>query len=184
MPALAPERMTEAQREAAAELAAGPRGGVRGPFVALLRSPELMRRLQRVGEYLRFGSRLEPRLGELAVLITARRWTQQFEWAVHRPLALAAGLPAAVADALAEGRRPSAMTEDEALVHDVCEELFRTHGLSDASYARAVARLGEDGLVDLLGLLGYFTTVSMVLNVARTPPPAGAEAAPLPSWPL
>jgi 4-carboxymuconolactone decarboxylase len=174
--------MTEEQKQAAQRLAAGPRGGVKGPFVALLRSPELMDRLQKVGEYLRFGSSLETRVSEFAMLVVAREWTQQFEWGVHAPLALKAGLNPETLQSLAEGRRPIGMAADEEIVYDCCEELFRTRGLSEASYRRVVGRFGERGLVDLLGVVGYFTTVSMVLNVAHAA--ADGDVAPLPSFPL
>ena len=184
MPPLDAARMTDAQRAAAAELAAGPRGGVIGPFIALLRSPELMQRLQKVGEYLRFASSLEPRVSELLMLIVSRRWTQQFEWSVHVPLALRAGVSTDTVAAVAVARRPSAMAPDEALAYDFADELLHTHGVSDATYAAAVARYGERGVIDMLGVLGYFTTVSMVLNVAHTPAPQGAEIAPLQPMPL
>jgi 4-carboxymuconolactone decarboxylase len=177
MPPLSRESMTEAQRKAAAALAAGPRGGVRGPFIALLRSPELMDRMQRVGEYLRYQSALPRKVNELAVLITARAWTQQFEWAVHVPAAIEAGLAPETVEALAEGRRPSGMAEDEEIAYDFCDELFRTRGVSERTYRRAVAAFGEQGLIDLLGVAGYFTAVSMVLNVAHTPPSPGAVQA-------
>lgn len=183
LPPLDPQAMSDAQQRAADELAAGPRGGVRGPFIALLRSPELMSRLQKVGEYLRYQSALEPRLSELVMLIVARHWTQQFEWRVHVPLALKAGIDPSVITSLGEGRRPAGMREDEALAYDFCDELFRTHGVGDATFAAAVSRFGERGLIDLLGLIGYFAAVSMVLNVARTPPPAG-EAPLLGHYPL
>jgi 4-carboxymuconolactone decarboxylase len=183
MPPLAAERLTDAQRMAAAELASGPRGGVRGPFIPLLRSPELMRRLQKVGEYLRYECTLERRLGELAILITSRQWTQQFEWRVHVPLAREAGLAAAIVDALAAGCRPRGMAADEEIVYDVCDEVFRTHGVSEATYQRAVAKLGEQALIDLLGTVGYFTTVSMVMNVAHTPAPEHGTIAPLAAFP-
>jgi 4-carboxymuconolactone decarboxylase len=170
MPPLAPGQMNEAQHAAAAELIAGPRKGVRGPFIPLLRSPVLLARLQKVGEYLRFDSVLEPRLSEFATLIVARHMTQQFEWFMHVPLALKAGVTQATIDAVREGARPLAMSEDEALVHDLALELLQRHGVADATYARAVTRFGEQGVVDLVGLLGYFALVSMVLNVAHTPP--------------
>lgn len=184
MPPLAPEQMSKEQREAAAELAAGPRGGVRGPFIPLLRSPELMGRLQKVGEVLRYRSSLAPKLNELVMLIVAREWTQQFEWQVHLPLAVEAGLKSEIAEAVAEGRRPRGMAEDEELAWDFCNELMRTHGVSDPTYARALALLGERGLIDLLGLVGYFTTVSMVMNVAHTPPPQGTSDRLLRAFPL
>jgi 4-carboxymuconolactone decarboxylase len=183
LPQLQFDEMDEAQKAAAQELASGPRGGVKGPFIPLLRSPELMSRLQRVGEYLRFHSPLETRIKEFAMLVVSRYWTQQFEWAVHHPLALKAGVKQETLEALGEGRRPPAMASDEAIVYDLCEELFRVHGLCDASYRSAIDCLGERGLIDLLGLLGYFSTVSMVMNVARTPPEKGAQVAPLQAYP-
>ncbi len=184
MPPLDAAKMTDAQRAAAAELAAGPRGGVKGPFIALLRSPELMQRLQKVGEYLRFASSLEPRVSELLMLIVARHWTQQFEWGVHVPLALRAGVSADTLAAIADGRRPASMAADEALAHDFAEEVLRNHGVSPATYAAAVARFGERGVIDMLGVLGYFTTVSMALNVAHTPASQSDEVAPLQPLPL
>jgi 4-carboxymuconolactone decarboxylase len=184
MPPLAAEAMSEEQKQAAAELAAGPRGGVRGPFIPLLRSPELLGRLQKVGEVLRYRSSLAPRLNELVMLIVAREWTQQFEWQIHLPLAVQAGLKPEIAAAVAEGRRPRGMAEDEELAWDFCNELMRTRGVSDATYAEAVALLGERGLIDLIGLVGYFTTVSMVMNVAHTPPPQGTGDRLLQAFPL
>ena len=181
MPPLDAATMTEEQRNAAQSLAAGPRGGVKGPFIALLRSPELMDRLQKVGEYLRFRSSLQPRISEFAMLVVSRHWTQQFEWSVHVPLALAAGLKHETVQSLAEGGRPAAMAIDEETAYDFCDELFRTRGLSEATYRRAVERFSERGVVDLLGLVGYFTTVSMVLNVAHTP--AQGSVPPLLSFP-
>ena len=183
MPPIPRERMTDAQRAAADELIAGPRKGVKGPFIPLLRSPELMARLQKVGEYLRFGSALPPRLSEFATLLVARQWTQGFEWGVHVPLAIAAGTDPRTIDSLREGGRPSTMSAEEALVHDFVAELDAERGVSDARYAAAVAALGEQGVLDLLGLIGYFATISMVLNVARTPADAPVGVVPLPPRP-
>jgi 4-carboxymuconolactone decarboxylase len=182
MPPLDAVRMTDAQRAAAAELAAGPRGGVKGPFIALLRSPELMSALQKVGEYLRFRSSLEPRVSEFLMLIVSRHWTQQFEWAVHLPLALQAGVKRETIEALAEGRRPTGMARDETTAYDLCTQLVATGGVSDATYRQAVDQFGEGGVIDILGVIGYFTTMSMVLNVAHTPP-GSAAAIPLPALP-
>jgi 4-carboxymuconolactone decarboxylase len=175
MPPLGPDQMTAAQQKAVAELVAGPRGGVIGPFIPLLRSPEFMSRLQKTGEYLRFHSALGARLNEFVILMTARQWTQQFEWAAHYPIALKAGVTEGVAQAIAEGRRPLAMAEDEAVAYDFCDELFRTRGVSDTTYARAVAKFGEQGVIDMLGVTGYYSMLAMVMNVARTPIPDGAS---------
>ena len=175
-PALAPEQMTEAQKRVYQSIAAGPRGGVRGPFNALLRSPELADRVQRVGEYLRFGTSLPARLNELAILINARFWGSQYEWYAHRPLAEKGGLAPAVADDLARNRRPAGLQPDEAVVYEFCTALHTAHAVDDALFERAVAALGERGVMDLIGVSGYYTLVSMVLNVAEIPLPGGAPA--------
>jgi 4-carboxymuconolactone decarboxylase len=173
LPPLTEEQMSPEQRAAAAEISAGPRGAVIGPFAPLLRSPELMTRLQKVGEYLRYESPLDRRLFELTILWVARWWDQQFEWSYHHPLALEAGLDPAVADALAEGRRPDGMDDAAAAVWDVLDELFRTRQVSDAAWAAAVARLGETGVVEVVATAGYYTTLATVMNAARTPAPGG-----------
>lgn len=183
MPALKMEEMDDAQKAAAQELINGPRGAVFGPFIPLMRSPELMNRLQKVGEYLRYHSALETRINEWVMLIVSRQWTQQFEWCMHYPLALKAGVRQEVLDGLAQGRRPSAMAEDEAIAYDLCDELARTHGVSDETYRRAVEAFGERGVVDMVSLAGYFTTVSMVMNVARTSPQKETTVQPLASFP-
>jgi 4-carboxymuconolactone decarboxylase len=169
--------MTEAQQRVHRSIAGGPRGGVRGPFNALLRSPELADRVQKVGEYLRFHSSLPQRLNELAILVNARFWDSRYEWFAHRPLAIRAGLAPAVADDLAANRRPASMQPDEAVVYDFCTALHTRHMVDDALFERAVAVLGEAGVIDLIGVSGYYTLVSMVLNVAEVPLPAG-EASP------
>ena len=173
MPPIADGAMTPAQRAAAHEIATGRRGGVYGPFVPALRSPELTRRLQSVGDYLRYDSTLEPRLREMIILLTARGWTQDFEWQVHAPIGLDAGLAPATVTAIADGRRPDVMRDDEALVWDLVAEIDRTRSVSDSTYTRAVATLTEQGLIDLIGTVGYYTTLAMIMNVARTPPPDG-----------
>jgi 4-carboxymuconolactone decarboxylase len=126
MPALAPESLDEAQRKAVQELSSGPRGGVKGPFVALLRSPALLDRLGKVGEHLRFGSSLPARVSELVMLVVAREWTNRFEWAVHAPIARRRGVGGDVIDALAQGRYPRGMAADEEIAYEVCYELSRT----------------------------------------------------------
>jgi len=174
MPPIPPDRLTPDQRAAAEEIAGGRRGAVYGPFVPALRSPEFTRRLQALGEYLRYDHVLAPRLREMAILLTAREWRQEFEWAIHAPIALDAGLASAVVDAIAEGRRPPAMREDEAVLHDFVGELLRRHEVGDETYARAVGAFGEQGVIDLVGAVGYYATLAMIMNVARTPPPPGA----------
>jgi len=167
--------MTEAQLKAAHELASGPRGKMNpnGPNFALLRSPELMQRTQKVGEYLRFNSSIPARLNEFAILITARQWTAQMEWFAHSELAMKAGVPADVLADLKEGKRPSAMNEDEAIVYQFCTEIHRDKAVTDATYAATVERFGERGVMDLIGVTGYYTMLAMVLNVTRLPLPQG-----------
>jgi 4-carboxymuconolactone decarboxylase len=176
---LGESEMTEAQRKVYKEIVSGPRGGVRGPFNALLRSPELADRAQKFGEYVRFGSSLPERLKEFAILITARHWTAQYEWHSHHAHALKAGLDPRLAADLALGKRPAGMKADEAAVYDFCNELQEKKSVSDSAFKAAVDQFGERGLVDLIGVTGYYTMVSMVLNVDRHPIPGGAPA-PLP----
>jgi len=173
LPPIPESELSEAQRRVRDRIASGPRGGVRGPFDALLRSPELADRLQKVGAYVRFESSLPAPLSELAILVTARHWGAQYEWWAHRRLAEKAGLAPAIADAIAEGRRPGALQEDEAAVYDFCRELHETKNVSDAAWNAALARFGERGVIDLIGTCGYYGAVSMVLNAARVPLPEG-----------
>jgi 4-carboxymuconolactone decarboxylase len=177
---LAEGEMSDAQRKVYGEIASGPRGGVRGPFNALLRSPELADRAQKLGEWVRFNNSLPERLKEFAILVTARYWSAQYEWHSHHAHALKAGLDPRLAAELALGRRPSGMKDEEAAVHDFCKELHEKKAVSDAAYARVVKHFGERGAVDLIGVVGYYTLVSMVLNIDRVPIPGGAPA-PLPS---
>ena len=167
--------LTDAQRAAAQEIAAGPRGAVYGPFVPLLRSPELMRHAQRMGEYLRYRSAIGVRLSELAILVTARQWDQQVEWAIHAPIAAQVGIPPSVIAAIAARERPADMLVDEAVVHDFCVELHEHRAVSDRVYADALALFGEHGVVDLIGINGYYTLLAMVMNTARTSVPAEGE---------
>jgi len=179
MPPIAVERMTDAQRAAAAEISAGRRGGVVGPFAAALRSPECMRRLQHLGAYLRFDSTIDPRLREEVILLTARRFTQDYEWWTHEPLARAAGVAPATIDAIAAGNVPPTLDHDEAVVFELCAALFADGRVSDALYARAIDVLGESGLIDLVSAVGYYTTLALIMNVTRTALPEGAPA---PDW--
>jgi 4-carboxymuconolactone decarboxylase len=177
MPPIPPKRMTPQQKAAVQAVVAGPRGALIGPFIPALRSPEFMTRLQHLGEYLRYHTALGPRLGELVILLTARHWTQNFEWCTHAPLALQAGLSKDTVHAIAQGRRPLRMPEDEALVHDFVLELQHHRCVSDATYTRARKQFGEQAIVDLVGAMGYYSTLAMLMNVAQTPPPEGAVEA-------
>ena len=165
--------MTPRQRESYQGIVSGPRKGARGPFNALLRSPEAADRVQKVGEYIRFQSTIPAALNEMAILITGRFWGAQYEFWAHSQLARTAGLPDAIIDAIAEGRRPSPMSDDQRIVYDFCTELFRDKAVSDATFKAAVDRFGEQGVIDLIAASGYYSIVSMVLNVDRHPLPAG-----------
>ncbi|WP_183442391.1 carboxymuconolactone decarboxylase family protein [Pseudoduganella violacea] len=171
--------MTTAQQAAAQAVIDGPRGSLYGPFVPLLRSPELMSCAQRLGEYLRYRSAIGTRLSELAILVTARAWDQPVEWAIHAPIAAEAGIRPDVIDAIAQRRAPSGLAADEQAVYDFCTELQRDKRVSDASYAAALSQFGEHGVTDLTGLNGYYALLAMVMNVAQTPAPA-SSAPPLP----
>jgi 4-carboxymuconolactone decarboxylase len=179
MPPIPADKMSAAQKNAAAELSAGPRGGLNGPFVPLLRSPEFMSRLQRMGEYLRYNSSLGPKLNEFVILLTAREWTQQYEYSVHAPLAVKAGLKPEIVAAVTQGRRPQSMAVDEEIVYDFCAELREHRSVSDATYTRAVDRFGEQGVIDMTGVVGYYSMLAMIMSVARTPVDAGTPP-PLP----
>jgi 4-carboxymuconolactone decarboxylase len=173
MPPIPAEKMTPAQKEAAAEIMSGPRKAVVGPFIPLLRSPELMDRLQKVGEYLRFNTKLGSNISEFIILQMARHMTQQFEWDSHVDLARKAGVKEATITAIAEGRRPQGMTPDEEMVYEFCSEIRQHQSVCDATYALVVKRFGEQGVIDISALCGYYTTLAYIMNVARTPLPPG-----------
>lgn len=175
-PDLKREQMTDAQKRVYDAIAGGPRGGVRGPFGPLLRSPELTDRVQKLGEYLRYKTSLPARLNEFAILINARFWDSKYEWYAHKPLAIKGGLAESIADDLAQNKRPANMKPDEELVYDFCTILHRQHFVDDALFKCAVATLGEQGVIDLVAVSGYYTLVSMVLNVAEIPLPPGEKS--------
>jgi 4-carboxymuconolactone decarboxylase len=180
------EQLTPDQKKFVEILMAGPRGGdtsaeavsrmlARGPFNAWLCSPELGDRLQKVGEYIRYNTSLPLRLNEFAILIAAREWTSQYEWYAHHPLAMKAGLDPKVSADLALGRRPANMKEDEAAVYEFCIQLHRNKKVDDATYKRAVTLFGEKGVMDLIGVTGYYTLVSMTISVAEVSVPPGVQ---------
>jgi 4-carboxymuconolactone decarboxylase len=175
-PILTEGAMTTRQREVYSGIVSGPRKGALGPFNALLRSPEAADRVQRVGEHVRFHSSIPAALNEMAILITGRFWNAQFEFWAHSKLARGAGLGDPIIDAIAERRRPAPMTADEAIVYDFCTELFQDKAVSDGTFKKVVDRFGEEGVIDLITATGYYSIVSMVLNVDRYPLPAGEHA--------
>ena len=177
MPQIPVDKMTDAQKKAADEFAAGRGYAVLGPFVPMLRSPELFLRAKAMGDYLRYKSSLPPKLREFVMLITARQWTQQYEWHAHSDTAIKAGLSPEIVTAVAEGRRPAGMSDDEDVVYEFCVELDQNKSVSDTTYARALAQFGEQGIVDMVAVHGYYTFDSMIMNVARTPLPKGAAPA-------
>ena len=191
---LTQEEMTPAQRTLAQSIRSGPRASVAGsaansnngtlgsPFNVFLRSPELGEHLQQVGTYIRFKSTLGAKLNEFAILITARQWNAQYEWFAHHRLALQAGLDPAIAQAVSVGKRPDNMPADETIVYNFCQELHTLKRVSDATYQAAVQRFGEQGVMDLITVNGYYVLVAMTLNVDRTPIP-GDGALPLPKLP-
>ena len=180
LPPIPVDRMTVEQKAAAAEFEASRKQPVFGPFTPLLRSPELLRRAGALGEYLRYSNSLPRDVSELAILLTSRRWTQQYEWYVHVADARTAGLSEELITAIADARRPDAMTDDQSIVYDFCTELAHFHSVTDHTYARTVARFGERGVMDLVGVNGYYSFIAMVLNVARTPLPPGHAPALMP----
>lgn len=191
---IAPEDLTPEQRALADAIRSGPRGAMQnsaaarpgplgGPFNVWLRSPSVGHIIQSLGAELRFRSSIPPKLNELAIITTARRWGCQYEWFAHHRLALEAGLDPAIGKDIAEGRRPRKMSADEAIVYNFSRELHEKNGVSDATYKTAFDRFGERGVMDLIAVNGYYVLVSMTLNVDRTPLPGGAPP-PLPQLPL
>jgi 4-carboxymuconolactone decarboxylase len=180
MPPIPHDQQSAAQQDAAQRFKAVRGNAVFGPFVPLHRSPELMLRFQAVGSYCRYENSLGLRLSEFIILMVARRHSQDVEWDIHAPIARQAGVAAETIAGLREGRRPALMSPDETLVFDTLEEIWRSDRLSEESYAAFLARFGERGLVDLVGTAGYYATIAMMMNVARTPPPGGTT---LPRFP-
>ena len=174
---LTSEQLTPEQKTMVDDLLSGMRTSLEGPFNVLLRSPEMGNLSQKLGEYLRFRTAVPKRLNEMAILMTAKWWSSQYEWYLHKPLALSAGLNAALIDALQAGDRPAPMQADEAVVYDFCTELRDGRRVSDGTFKAAVDLLGERGVVDLIATMGYYDLVSMALNVDRYPLPDGAQAA-------
>ena len=170
---LDPATMTDAQKEVFDAIASGPRKGVRGPLAVWLHRPELARQAQALGRYCRYDSSLPPRLSELAILVLASVWQAEYEWYAHKPIALEAGIDPAAVEAIRTGATPVFRQADEEIVHRFVVELHRERRVSNATYAQAVALLGEGRVVDLVGIAGYYTLISMTINVFEVTPPAG-----------
>jgi len=168
-PTIAPDQYNDEQRTAAADFEAARKGPVFGPFEPLMYSPQLMTQARSMGDYLRFRSAIGNTLSELAILITARAWGQDFEWTYHKPIALKVGIKRELIDAIGEGRTPTGMSDDEDAVYQFSTELHHNHRVSDASFARVEKRWGKKGVLDLTGINAYYTLLAMQLNVAKYP---------------
>jgi 4-carboxymuconolactone decarboxylase len=172
---LAYSELTPEQKTLVDHLLSGERGTLNGPFNVMLRSPEMGDLAQKLGAYLRFHSSVPAKLNELAILVTARAFNVQYEWIAHHKYALQAGLSPAVIDAIAAGRRPTGMQPEEQIVYNFASELADTKQVSDATFRAAVDKFGERTVVDLVGLIGYYHFVSLLLNVDRYPLPEGVQ---------
>lgn len=170
-----PETFSGEQRAVVDEAIEGLRGRVPAPLYAWLPSPEFARRAQRLGEFVRYQTSLEPRLSELAILVTARHWTSQYEWYAHKKEALRAGLAAEIVEAIAARREPVFAHADEAVVYQFARAVHERHGVDDVLFRRASQTLEERALSELVGLLGYYSLVAMTLNVYEIGLPAGTE---------
>jgi 4-carboxymuconolactone decarboxylase len=169
------DEMTPAQRAMIEHLYSGERAGATGPFNVLLRSPEMGDLAQQFGASMRFHSSLPRKLNEMAIILTARYWTAQYEWSAHRKSAAEAGLSESIIQAIAAGKRPSSMDPDETVVYNFGTELLNTKQVSDPVFKAAVGKFGEKGVVDLVSVMGYYHLVSMLLNVDRYPLPPGTK---------
>ncbi|WP_394778389.1 carboxymuconolactone decarboxylase family protein [Undibacterium sp.] len=175
LPTVAPEKYTEEQKKAAEEFLAARKTPVFGPFEPLMHSPQMMSQARSMGDYLRYHSAIGNTLSEFAILVTAREWTQDYEWHVHYPIALKMGIKKEIADTIADGRRPTGMSEDEEIVYDFSTELHKNKRVSEVTFARADKRFGKAGVVDLTGINAYYTLLAMQLNVAQYPLPKGGK---------
>jgi 4-carboxymuconolactone decarboxylase len=178
LPPLSPEQMTPEQKVAAQTFLETRKVPVFGPFVPLLRSPELMLDAKNMGDYLRYKNSLPLAINEMVILLTAREWTQQVEWQIHYPAALKAGLSQGIADAIALGQHPVGMSEAEETTWQFCTELHKTHQVSDATFEKAKKLFGEQGVIDMAGTNGYYDFLAMTMNMARTPADPGKPLLP------
>lgn len=176
------EQLTPEQKTMIEHVLSGERAALTGPFNVLLRSPEMGDLAQKFGAEMRYHSSIPRKLNEFAILITARHWTSQYEWYAHQRDGLKYGLEPAIIDSIAAGKRPAQMSPDHEIVYNFCTELLNKKQVSDPTYKATVDKFGERGVVDLIGTIGYYNMVSMLLNVDRYPLPEGVKPAlkPLP----
>jgi len=178
LPAIPAERLTPAQQALVDSIRSGPRGQatqIRGPFAVFLHSPDYGQLAQQLGGYCRLKTRVPPRLSELAILVTAKLWRAHYEWYAHVPHAERAGVAPQTIRALRAGRMPKSVPKDERAVYDFIKELYRVKRVGDKTYARLHALLGDDGMVEFVGILGYYVLIAMSLNVFRMPVPEGEK---------
>jgi len=175
LPTISPDQYNADQKQAAADFEASRKVPVFGPFEPLIHSPQLMSQTRSMGDYLRYKSAIGNTLSEFAIMITAREWTQDYEWYVHNPIGIKAGIKKDIADAIADGRRPKGMSDDEDMVYDFCIELQRNKRVSDDTFNRVEKRFGKKGAVDLTGIVAYYTLLAMELNVAEYQLPADGK---------
>ena len=168
------------QKKAAADFEVARKTPVFGPFEPLMHSPEVMSLARSMGDYLRYKSSIGNTLSELVIITTARSWSQDYEWSVHAPIALKAGIRKELVDAIADGRRPAGMSADEEMTYDFTSELLRNKRVSDPTYRKVQARFGDKGVVDMTGIVGYYTFLAMELNVAQYHPRDGTRLVRLP----
>ena len=181
MTPIPPDKYDAEQKKEAEAFQVARKGPVFGPFSVLIRSPELMTAYSIQGDYLRLKPSIGTKLSELIILVTAREWTQDYEWYLHAPIAQKQGISQEIIDAIAQGRRPTNMNEDQEIVYGFTIELHRNKRISDATYERAVKRFGEKGVLDIAGINGYYTALAMAMNTMRMPIPADGKR--LPRWP-
>jgi 4-carboxymuconolactone decarboxylase len=175
LPELDPEKFSPEQKKVHEAILAGPRGRVVGPLKVWLKNPGLAEHAQALGAYARFNSSLPPRLSELAIIITGAFWKANYEWFAHAPLAMKAGIDPAAIEAIRTGRKPSFTKSDEQAIYDFVSEMVATKRVSNATFERAKKELGESGVIDLVGIVGYYSLVSVTLNAFELPLPDGEK---------
>ena len=175
LPTIPPEQYTPEQKQAVQDFETVRKAALRGPFQPLLHSPQVMTLMRSTGDYLRYKSAIGTTLSELVILVVAREWTQDYEWMVHQPIAVEVGIKASITQAIAEGRRPQGMSDDEEIVYDFSTELHKNKHVSDHTFARAEKRFGKQGVVDLTAINAYYTSLAMQMNAAEYQVPKDAK---------